>query len=134
MMPCQPIAAWMVFGAGRKIDGAPFPDHGLKVVVDTPILEFLLQCATHAEFVIWRDGHVALVVETVQVRSQKQAIAHFMGPALGEGLDVRGVEDGEAVLAGDGAGPTVGVGHRDSEGALAKPGPIHLFFPIAICR
>jgi len=57
-----------------------------------------------------------------QDHGPQQTVRQLVPPTLGDPADVRGVEGGQRLLAGDRAPALVGVGQDQLEGALAEPG------------
>src|SRR5450756_1391170 len=84
------------------------------------VMEVVGEVVADAKTVVGRDGDVAGVVETVDIGAQQQAVGERVLAAVRVGAHVRGLERGQRVLAGDGAG-AVGAGDGDAEGAPAEP-------------
>ncbi len=89
-------------------------------LVGPPVLEDLLDLAADPEDVVRRDGHVAVIEEPVNIGPEQDPVRDPMLAAPGVPLDVRRLQGGQRVLAGDRAGAPVGILHGDPEGALAN--------------
>ena len=56
----------------------------------------------------------------MHIAPQRESVRHVVPPPVGVRLHVRGFEDGERVLAGDGARPPVGVEYLHPEDPLPQ--------------
>src|SRR5690606_14008813 len=66
--------------------------------------------------------HKTGVEQLVEVSAKEEAVVGVVGAFLAERTDVRCLQNGQRVFAGDRAGALVGVGHDRAEGSLTAPG------------
>lgn len=92
---------------------------GVVGVVAAAVLPVDAEAVRDADFVVGRDGDVARVEERVKLLGEEHAVLEVIARGAEVRLDVRGVEDGRGVLAGDRAAAAVRAEQPEAEGALA---------------
>ncbi len=80
---------------------------------------------------VGRDGDVALVEESVDVRTEEQAVGDPVHSAKVVRADMSGVERGKGMLPSDRTGPAIGIENAGPENSLANSGPDQLGITIS---
>jgi len=101
-------------------------------VVMTPVGELLFKALGDNEAVLGIDGQVAGIEERMKVGAEKQAVADLVPSPVRIGSDVRGFQDWEGLLLGDGAAATISIQNRHPEAGLAEPRLGHIRSSVAI--
>lgn len=115
-MPLQRLSVGLADGISGHPDALVVEGHvGLAVV------EIILEATADEKAALRSHGHIAGVVEAVDIGTKEETIVEAVLAPLSHGADVRGVQDREGLLSRDGAAAAVVVRHQDAEGPLAQP-------------
>ena len=115
-MPVQAVAG----GAQRRIVGQDRKRLVVQAVICLAVVILLADAVADVDAVVGIDGDQALVEQLVEVHPQQHAVGDFMGAALGERIDVGGLQDLERVFTGNRAAALVCVGDEHLERALPQ--------------
>src|SRR5581483_11491885 len=100
-------------------------------VVLAPVLVLLLDSTAHLDLESFVDRDIALVEQNMQIGPKEQSVRDEVRARLGVGLDMRGLEDRQRALAGDGATPAIRLGDQDPECPLPETRARQVFRAVA---
>ena len=126
VVPAQVVRARRVLGRGGQ--GHAGTVQGV-VAVAVVVIEF--QPRTHFDSVLWRDGDVALIEQSVQVGPEENPVADFMWAVLRIWLEMGRFQRRQGMLVRYGAGSGIGIHHCHTEDTLAEARLSQLWRPVA---